>query len=268
MYLDAQRFYRWIKLVNLAAASSAVVVLNERQYDCGIGEIVTTRSKLAADLGCRSDEARWLLNKLVSLGEIEQASEARHTRIRIVNFSKYCTVGTSTEQKPKVKSNTKKKQTQKSSSMRPPTLVTRAREVFESYYKETFDDAYYWQAKDAANMQQLLQKISHSRSTRENPLPVDDDSLLIALDKFLRAINKDFIRNNFSVPKINGYYNDIVSEIRNRKSLTTQNGRPNQTAQGGTNADGVDRQKCVVIDKLAKAQREWEEKRRAGEEAE
>lgn len=269
MFKDAIRFHRWIKLVNLAAVTVCVIELNDRQYECGIGEIVTTRSKLASELGCRVDEARWFLNKLISIGEIEQTSEAKHTRIFLVNFPDYVDLSVSA-QKPraKTKSDAKKKTSKPNKPKQPPTLVTRAREVFEAYYKETFEDAYYWQAKDAVNMQQLLQKISHSRTSRDNPLAIDDDSLLDALNIFLRTINKDFIRNNFSVPKINSYYNDIVSEIKNRKSITTPNVRPTQTPQVGTPADGVNRQKCVVIDKLAKAQREWEEKQRFGDKAE
>lgn len=269
MFKEPSRFHRWIKLVNLAAASECVIEFNDKKFECGIGEIVTTRSKLASELDCRVDEARWFLNKLVSLGEIEQKSEARHTRILIVNFPEYADVSVP-PQKPraKAKSDTKKKTSNPTKPKQPPTLVTRAREVFEAYYKETFENAYYWQAKDAVNMQQLLQKISHSRTCREKPLKVDDDSLLDALNIFLRTINKDFIRNNFSVPKINSYYNDIVSEIRNRQSLTTQHGRPNQTPQVGTPADGVDRQKCAVLDRLAKFQQEWEENKRNSEETE
>lgn len=265
MFKDSARFHRWIKLVNLAADSASVVELNDKQYECGVGEIVTTRSKLASELGCRVDEARWLLAKLISIGEIEQKSEPKHTRIIIVNFPEYVDVSVPAQiPKKKSKTDTKNKPSKTTRTKQPPTLVTRARDVFEAYYKEIFDNAYYWQAKDAVNMHQLLQKISHSRTSREKPLAVDDDSLLDALNIFLRTINKDFIRNNFSVPKINSYYNDIVSEIKNRKSITTQNGKPNQTPAIGTTADGVDRQKCVVLDRLAEAQREWEEEKRLG----
>ncbi len=98
-------------------------------------------------------------------------------------------------------------------------LVHRARERFEKYYQELYDDSYYWAAKDAVAMKKLLQKIAFGRTNRERPLPCDDDSLLDALDTFLRMINKSWLMNNFSVCKIDSQYNEIVSEIKNKKNL-------------------------------------------------
>ena len=105
---------------------------------------------------------------------------------------------------------------------KPKALITRAREIFESHYQEIYQDPYYWTAKDAKNMKLLLQKISYSRSHREKPLPVDDDSMLEALGKFLEAINKSWIMDNFTVSNINGQYGSIISEIRNPKKQTTR----------------------------------------------
>ena len=147
-----------------------------------------------------------------------------------------------------------------------PTLVSKARKIFESVYLELYGSPYYWSAKDATNMQQLLKKISFSRTNRASPLPADDDSVLSALDQFLRSINKDWISNNFSVPKINSYYNDIISEIKNTKSKN--NGKPaNNTRQLG-NADVLSsvRQKQNLIFDLSKVEDEWREEKRVGAE--
>ena len=99
-----------------------------------------------------------------------------------------------------------------------PALVTKARKVFETYFTELYSDSYYWQAKDAVAMKRLLQKIKFSRENRAAPLPTDDDSLVSALLAFLKSINKDWIVNNFSVTKIDSQYNEIISQIKNRKN--------------------------------------------------
>lgn len=46
------------------------------------------------------------------------------------------------------------------------------------------------------------------------PLPIDDESLLKALEEFLRRIDKTWVMNNFSVNKIDSQYNEIVSEMK------------------------------------------------------
>lgn len=102
------------------------------------------------------------------------------------------------------------------------TLVTKARGVFEEYYRELYDADYYWQAKDAVAMKRLLQKITFGRTNRKTPLPCEDDDLLKALDVFLRMINKSWLMNNFSVNKIDGQYNEIVSEIKNKNNHVTR----------------------------------------------
>lgn len=112
---------------------------------------------------------------------------------------------------------------------KPPTLITRARQVFEDLYLQQYEDVYYWSAKDGANMKQLLHKISHSRQNRPIPLKVDDDSLIEALGQFLTKINKGWIADNFTVSIINSQYNSIISELKNKK--TTQNGRPDPNRQ-------------------------------------
>lgn len=120
-------------------------------------------------------------------------------------------------------------------------IITRCRAIFESYFKEIYHDSYYWSAKDAVATKGILQKIKFRRTDRPVPLPVDDDSMVDAFGKFIRSINKSWIINNFSLPKINSQYNDIISEIRN--SRTTQ--------QAGANI--LNHQMAAVINDLQKA---------------
>ena len=104
------------------------------------------------------------------------------------------------------------------------TICHKGRKIFEAYYQELYESAYYWQAKDAKAMNSILKKISFARSHKAVPLPTDDDSLLEAWDDFLHRIDKTWIMNNFSVNKIDSQYNEIVSEMKNHKQNANDNG--------------------------------------------
>ena len=109
------------------------------------------------------------------------------------------------------------------------TLCHKGRQIFEKYYQELYDSAYYWQPKDAKAMNSILKKISFARSHKTVPLPIDDESLLKALEEFLRRIDKTWIMNNFSVNKIDSQYNEIVSEMKNHRQNVTDNGNNTKT---------------------------------------
>lgn len=98
---------------------------------------------------------------------------------------------------------------------KPFSLVTRARKIFEEHFRSVYGEAYYYAAKDAGNLKQLLGKIAHSRKDRPEPLPVDDDSLLEAFKSFLDHIDGGWISGNFSLPIINSKYNELISKIKN-----------------------------------------------------
>lgn len=116
-----------------------------------------------------------------------------------------------------------------------PTIVTKARSIFENYFSKQYGDSYYWSAKDAVAMKRLLQKIKFSRTNRPNSLPVDDEALCNALGALLRSIDKNWIVNNFSVTKIDSQYNEIISEIKNRNHGSRQN-----TENGSDKRRGVE----------------------------
>ena len=97
-------------------------------------------------------------------------------------------------------------------------------------------------------MKRLLKKITFVRANRSKPLPCDDGSLLEALDVFLRMINKSWLMNNFSVNKIDGQYNEIVSEIKNNKNHGT---RP--TTNQKTSTTLLADQAASILNDIAKA---------------
>lgn len=142
-----------------------------------------------------------------------------------------------------------------------PTLVTKARAIFEEYYKSLYEEPYYWAAKDATHMKQLLQKIKFSRENRPTPLSVDDESLLEALKKFLEVINKSWVMDNFSVPNINAQYNNIVSEVKNKQKPVT-NGKSITTAGSvGAGISDSDRQQANILADVAAADEKWHRER-------
>ena len=112
------------------------------------------------------------------------------------------------------------------------TICHKGRQIFEKYYQELYDSAYYWQPKDAKAMNSILKKIAFARSHRTVPLPTDDESLLKAWGEFLHLIDKTWIMNNFSVNKIDSQYNEIVSEMKNHKQNVTSNGNKYRKESG------------------------------------
>ena len=96
---------------------------------------------------------------------------------------------------------------------RPKGLNTNARKAFEEYFRNTFGEEYYWTAKDAGNMSQLLQKLIFSREQKQ--MPVDDASVLYALQVFLSSVKDGWLLENFSVANLNSKYNEIVAQAKN-----------------------------------------------------
>lgn len=96
---------------------------------------------------------------------------------------------------------------------KPAILNSSARSVFEDYYLNTFGSSYYWTAKDAGSMADLLKKIAYSRTQKE--MSVDDDSMLYALKMLLSSVKEGWIFENFSVTNISSKYNEIVAKAKN-----------------------------------------------------
>ena len=94
----------------------------------------------------------------------------------------------------------------------PKEINSKARFLFEDYFKKTFSDSYYWTAKDAGAMSQLLKKLKFQREQKE--MDVSDDSLLYALQYLLSSIKEGWIFENFSVTNINSKFNEIVVQAK------------------------------------------------------
>ena len=133
--------------------------------------------------------------------------------------------------------NKKKKDKEEEKNTIPPippkgeSLNAKARAVFENHFRETFGSDYYWTAKDAGSMTRLLDKLLFLRKQKE--MPVDDPSLLHALQVFLTTIREGWIYQNFSVPNINSKFNEIISQARNGKNNEKDNDQHSGTESAG-----------------------------------
>lgn len=108
-------------------------------------------------------------------------------------------------------------------------INSKARFLFEEYFKKTFFDSYYWTAKDAGNMSQLLQKLIFSREQKQ--MPVDDASVLYALQVFLSSVKDGWLLENFSVANLNSKYNEIIAQAKNGNNRKPDT-KPDESSAG------------------------------------
>ena len=101
-------------------------------------------------------------------------------------------------------------------------LNAKARLAFEAHYRQVFGSDYYWTAKDAGAMSQLLQKLRFQREQKQ--MDVSDDSIIYALSFLLSSIREGWIFENFSVTNINSKFNEIVSQIKSNRHGNHRNG--------------------------------------------
>lgn len=126
------------------------------------------------------------------------------------------------------KGNKKKKDKETDNDNIPPTppkgegLNAKARSLFEAHYRQLFGSDYYWTAKDAGAMSQLLQKLKFQREQKQ--MDVAEESILYALQYLLSSIKEGWIYENFSVTNINSKFNEIVSQAKKKIHFKTDIG--------------------------------------------
>lgn len=90
---------------------------------------------------------------------------------------------------------------------------TRARKFFESFYADKCGQHYYFTAKDAGQLRNLLRAITHN--LKEAGKPTDDDSVLDKFKNYIRYAydNNKWIREHFSITNLSSQYNEIRSSL-------------------------------------------------------
>lgn len=243
LWQDAERLKWWLDLLLLARGKDEKTLVGNKLIDLKRGQFLASLRFLQDRWAKRNKKGKIISTprkeRIISfLNTLEhenlvlrQKRDHQNTVVTICNYDKYkltaTTSATTTATTSATTSATTPKDTEKkkicTKTAKTTTLLTKARNIFENRFNELYGDSYYWQAKDTLAMKRLLKKISFSRTNRPSPLPVDDDSLCAALRAFLLAINKNWITDNFSVTKIDTYYNEIISEIKNQKHEYSRN---------------------------------------------
>lgn len=235
------------------------------------GQFVTSRKSIHEDTGLSEQTIRTCLKRLVNGNEISVKSTKAFTVITVSKYETYNVAKKENNQQPTNSQPTNNQQltiskeykkeediiespngdstssanaddvskpsqrTRKPRKKKPEeyTIVWKCRLAFAKYFQETYNDAYYFKAADMAALKQLVDQIIFSRKSKG--MAIDDENVLNAFVLFLNAINKDWIKNNFSVLNINSKYNEIISEIKNRNHGSRQN-----TKNGSDKRRGVE----------------------------
>lgn len=224
----------WIDLLRLVRfeANTTQLLVGGKMIRIGRGEYPASLRHLADLWGWSKNKVDNFLNLLISEGMITKrtAEGTKQTVITICKYEEYNFMATKEGQptgqrkdnqgtkKGQRRDNTNKENNTNNGNNNSPhtpqgdCVNSKARSLFEDHYRTIFSNGYYWTAKDAGAMSQLLQKLTFSR-TQKN-MPVDDDSVLYALQVFLSSIKEGWIFENFSVTNINSKFNEIVAQAR------------------------------------------------------
>ena len=191
------------------------------------GQVLTTLSRLVEETGISKRSIRTCLERLQDTGEIQIETTKLFSIITVENYESYQididedetvkeqapvqtelpldvpSVAAPKAEKPKRPNKKAEKQT---------SIITLARQVFETYFNETYNDVYYWTAKDAGAMRLLLNKIKFRRTSKG--LPIEEQDLLESLSALLHSITDKWICSNFSVTNIASKYNEIVAQAK------------------------------------------------------
>lgn len=130
--------------------------------------------------------------------------------------------------KKPIEGDTKKEKLRKKKS---PSIVTECRRHWEEHYKQSKGVEYYYTAKDAAAVKQILDKIRFCMPEAERD---HEDIVLANFKAFANAIFyggriDGWLRDNLSLSIINSKFNEIHNLLRNGKTRKDTN--------NGSNAD-------------------------------
>lgn len=262
----------WLDLIQMAGFEDSKYILNNRAIEVQRGEIIASRRFLENRWLWGSTKVTNFLDYLKKEGMINQRQTNGQTIIILCNYDTYNYSQTSdyienkpeanqrqTRGKPQTNQNKEYKESKegkesKEENNNPPLsppegecqenkndskeINSKARFLFEDYFKITFSSDYYWTTKDAGAMSQLLKKINFSR--KQKGMSTDDDSMVKALRAFLDSIKDTWILEHFSVTIINSKYNEIVASAKDLKSNQNYKNGNNSVSRKTPNSKGSD----------------------------
>ncbi len=232
------RFEAWLDIVQSARFEDTKQLIGNRFIEVKRGQVLVSLRFLSGRWQWSTKKVNSFLDLLIQDKMIikETPKETGQTVITICNYDKYNFISQELETEKKQQGNTKEtlreqqgnkinkdnKENKLKEDNIPPTppkgegVNSKARLLFENYFRETFSDSYYWTAKDAGAMSQLLNKLKFQR--KQKKMDVSDDSILYALQYLLSSVKEGWIFENFSVTNINSKFNEIVAQAKKSTS--------------------------------------------------
>ena len=232
------RFEAWLDIVQSARFEDTKQLIGNRFIEVKRGQMLVSLRFLAGRWQWSTKKVNSFLDLLIQDKMIikKTQKETGQTVITICNYDKYNFISQELETEKKQQGNTKEtpwkqqgnkinkdnKENKLKEDNIPPTppkgegINSKARLLFENYFRETFSDSYYWTAKDAGAMSQLLNKLKFQREQKK--MDVSDDSILYALQYLLSSVKEGWIFENFSVTNINSKFNEIVAQAKKATS--------------------------------------------------
>lgn len=232
------RFEAWLDIVQSARFEDTKQLIGNRFIEVKRGQTLVSLRFLAGRWQWSTKKVNSFIDLLIQDKMIikETPKETGQTVITICNYDKYNFISQELETARKQQGNTKEtlrkqqgnkinkdnKENKLKENNIPPTppkgegVNSKARLLFENYFRETFSDSYYWTVKDAGAMSQLLNKLKFQR--KQKKMDVSDDSLLYALQYLLSSVKEGWIFENFSVTNINSKFNEIVAQAKKSTS--------------------------------------------------
>lgn len=94
------------------------------------------------------------------------------------------------------------------------------KQSFIDFYKLQKGEDFYWTAKDATNMNNLISKIVFKIKEKTGKETCTNDETLLAFNLIIKNIQDKWILDNYSLPNINSKFNEIFSQIKNSNNGT------------------------------------------------
>lgn len=193
------------------------------------GSFIFGRLKASEELDINGSMVYRWMRKFEESGMIKIEANSHYSIVTICNYEEYQqekeeieqplnSQRTANEQPMNTTKNIKKDKNNiiSTGSKQPVKIHARCKEVFLEKYNELCNENYYWDKKDGANLNPIINKIKFNRNKKT--LPVDDDSILEAFRSFLDSITDNWILSNFSIPNINSKFNEIVLQAKIAKN--------------------------------------------------
>lgn len=115
-------------------------------------------------------------------------------------------------------------------------LHAEIKNIFLDFYLKKFKESYYWDAKNATNLNYLIKKIEFKIKEKFPGENLTNEKIKQGFEFTLSKVTDPWLLQNFSIPNINSKFNELISQSQNKtpKNDTTQdriNGRNEHARQ-------------------------------------